>query len=142
MLDLRKRHVIVLPFHFRCHALRPRRSRGASRGATVEIRDAALYGRASGSTRRAISAADLGWPRLHKGTNGYVHTNRPDPAVGTPVWRNGAAGCVVGPAGRGRARVVDVPRLLGVGGVSKRPLHVRAVPLPVLLAGDLRQLPA
>ena len=49
---------------------------------------------------------------------------------------------VVDPAPRRVPRLVDLPRLLDVGGVPGRPLHVRPVPLAVLLSGNFRHVAA
>src|SRR5687768_12674099 len=71
------------------------------------------------------------------GGHGRVHFDRTHPADSASVWRDDAARPLVGAAAGRVPRSLHLPRLLDVGRVSGRALHVRTLPLAVLLSRDL-----
>src|SRR6266480_5102830 len=58
------------------------------------------------------------------------------------IRRNSAAGCLVDPAARGVPRIVGLSRVLDLGRLSRRALHVRAVSLALLFPGNIRRFAA
>src|SRR5262249_48095864 len=71
------------------------------------------------------------------GEDGHVRGTSQSPG-GAAVGRDRAPRPGVGPAPRGRCGADVVHRLRDVGGVPERTLHLRPLPVAVLLAGTLR----
>src|SRR5262249_40981291 len=102
----------------------------------VRLRSKCWFREGEGQPRGANgvpSALSPGYPPPH----GSDHTAR-----SARFRRHLAPGSLVDPAARRLPRPLDVRRLLDLGGVPGKALHVRPVSVAVLFARDLRRLAA
>src|SRR4029077_15614350 len=97
----------------------------------LEIRDTRRYGYARHTSLPSVVRVDA---RPEEDLS-HDHRDRTRSPACAPVRTNRASRCLVDAAAARVFGIVDVPRLLDVGGIPGKSLHVRPVPLAVLLAG-------